>query len=103
MSSDSGCTTPYGTQWTLSNPVQVYFFTGPSQRPCSSGGSLSGTYYRTRVSGSLQFVTQPGNVASPVMPFDISGSGFQDMTFGGRTLRINGAGCTLNDNTPGCP
>lgn len=103
MSSDSGCTIPYGTQWTLLNPVQVYFFTGPSQRPCSSGGALNGTQYRTRVSGSLQFVTQPGNVASPVMPFDISGSGFLDMTFAGRTLRINGAGCVLNDNTPGCP
>ena len=104
MSSDSACTIPYGTKWTLLNPVQVYFFNGNLQRPCSSGGDINGTYYRTRVSGSLQFVTQPGNVASPVMPFDISGSGFQDMTFAGRTLRINGAGCTLNISSPtSCP
>jgi hypothetical protein len=104
MSSDSGCTTPYGTQWTMTNPPQIYFFgTGNQQKACSSGGSLNGTFYRTRISGSIQFVTQPGSVASPVMPFDISGSGFQDMTFAGRTLRINGAGCVLNDNTPGCP
>ena len=104
MSSDSGCTTPYGTQWTMTNPPQIYFFgTGNQQKACSSGGSLNGTFYRTRISGSIQFVTQPGSVASPIMGFDISGSGFQDMTFAGRTLRINGAGCVLNDNTTGCP
>jgi hypothetical protein len=88
----------------MTSPPQIYFFgTGNQQKACTSGGSLNGTQYRTRVSGSIQFVTQPGSVASPVMPFDISGSGFQDMTFAGRTLRINGAGCVLNDNTPGCP
>ena len=104
MSSDSACTIPYGTQWTMTSPPQIYFFgTGNQQKGCSSGGSLNGTFYRTRISGSIQFVTQPGSVASPIIGFDISGSGFQDITFGGRTLRINGAGCTLNDNTSGCP
>ncbi len=103
MSSDSACTIPYGTKWSLSAPPQIYFFTGGSQIGCSSGGDINGTYYRTRVSGSLQIVTQPGSVASPIIGFDISGSGFQDITFAGRTLRIYAAGCVLNDPTPGCP
>ena len=103
MSSDSGCTVPYGTKWTMGSPPQIYFYSGPGQLGCSSGGDINGTYYRSRVSGSLQIVTQPGSVASPITQFDISGSGYQDITFAGRTLRIYAAGCTLNDNTPGCP
>jgi hypothetical protein len=103
MSSDAACTVPYGTKWTLNSTPQIYTFNGSQQRSCSSGGDINGTYYRTRVSGSLQIVTQPGSVASPITGFDISGSGFQDITFAGRTLRIFAAGCTLNDNSGGCP
>lgn len=102
MSSDAACTIPYGTTWTLQNPIQLYTFNGAVQRGCNSGGSISGTYYRTRVSGSLQIVTQPGSVASPVIGYDFSGSGYQDITYNGRTLRIIGAGCTLNDNNGPC-
>jgi hypothetical protein len=103
MSSDSGCTVPYGTQWTMQSTPQSYTFTGATQKACSSGGDINGTYYRTRVSGSLTIVTQPGSVVSATLPFDISGSGFQDVSAAGRTLRIFAAGCTLNNNTSGCP
>ena len=104
MSSDSACTIPYGTKWTLSNPPQIYFFgTGNQQKACTSGGSLNGTQYRTRISGSFQFQYQPGSLTSPVFTYNISGSGFQDFTHAGKTIRLNGAGCTLNDNTSGCP
>ena len=104
MSSDSACTIPYGTKWTMTLPPQIALLPGMRSINCTSGGDISsGNYYRTRVSGSLQIVTQPGSVASPIIGFDISGSGYQDITFAGRTLRIHAAGCVLNDPTPGCP
>jgi hypothetical protein len=99
MSSDSNCTVPYGTSWNATNQI-VYSFTGPQQAPCTSGGEINGTYYRTRVSGSLYFTYSGGT--TPYTNFDISGSGYVDYTANGRTLRIHGAGCTLNNNTPGC-
>jgi len=102
MSSDAGCTTPYGTTWDLQTTPSIYNFNGQVTRACSSGGSISpGNFYRTRVSGSVQFQYQPGSLVSPLLSFDISGSGFQDVTFAGRTLRIYAAGCTLN-NSAGC-
>ncbi len=100
MSSDSNCTTPYGTSWNQSSQL-VYLFNGSQQVPCSSGGDINGTYYRTRVTGSILFGYTGGGV-TPTFNFDISGSGFVDYTSNGYTLRIHGAGCTLNDNTPGC-
>ena len=103
MSSDSNCTVPYGTSWDLATPPFIYNFSGNVSPVCTSGGDLNGTYYRSRVSGSLQFQYQPGFQVSPLLSFDISGSGFQDLTFAGRTLRVYAAGCVLNDNTPGCP
>ncbi len=104
MSSDSACTIPYGTKWTMTLPPQIALLPGMRSITCTSGGDISsGNYYRTRVSGSLQIVTQPGSVASPIIGFDISGSGYQDISFAGRTLRIHAAGCVLNDPTPGCP
>jgi hypothetical protein len=101
MSSDSACTTPYGTTWDLASSPYIYNFNGQVNTPCTSGGDISGTYYRTRVSGSVQFQYQPGSLVSPLISFDISGSGYQDITFAGRTLRIFAAGCTLNNNV-GC-
>jgi hypothetical protein len=100
MSSDSNCTTPYGTSWQQTNQL-VYSFNGPTQVPCTSGGSVTGTYYRTRVTGSLYFAYTGGGT-TPYTNFDISSTGYQDYTSNGYTLRIHGAGCTLNDNTPGC-
>jgi hypothetical protein len=101
MSSDSGCTTPYGTSWDIQSPPWIFNFAGGITRPTTSGGDLSsGNYYRTRVSGSLNFQIPPFQL-SPAFTFDISGSGFQDVTWNGFTLRIHGAGCTLNNNS-GC-
>ena len=103
MSSDSGCTIPYGTTWNLASPPFIYNFNGQVSLTCTSGGDISsGNYYRTRASGSIQFQYQPGSLVSPSLPYDISGSGFQDVTFAGRTVRIFAAGCTLNDSSPGC-
>ena len=100
MSSDSNCTVPYGTSWNQTSQA-VYTFNGAVQLPCSSGGDINGTYYRTRVSGSLYF-GYTGGGTTPYTNFDISGSGYVDYTSNGYTLRIHGAGCALNDNTPGC-
>ena len=102
MSSDSACTTPYGTTWDMTSLPQIYNFNGAVQRPCSSGGNINGTYYRSRVSGSLQFQYQPGNLVTPIISFDISGSGYQDITYAGHTLRVYAAGCVLNDNNGPC-
>jgi hypothetical protein len=102
MSSNSACTIPYGTTWDLTGTPVIYNFNGAVQRPCSSGGALSGTEYRTRVSGSLRFQYQPGSLVTPLLSFDISGSGYQDLTYAGNTLRVYGAGCVLNDNNAPC-
>jgi hypothetical protein len=103
MSSDSNCTIPYGTTWDLTDTPVIYNFNGQIQRPCTSGGDISaGGYYRSRVSGSLQFQYQPGSLVTPLLSFDISGSGYQDLTYAGKTLRVYGAGCTLNPTGSAC-
>lgn len=104
MSSDSNCTIPYGTSWNMSSLPFIYNFNGSQSPTSTSGGSLSpGNFYRTRISGSFYFQYQPGSLTSSVFTYNISGSGFQDFTYAGGTVRINGAGCVLNDATPGCP
>jgi hypothetical protein len=107
MSSDSGCTTPYGTNWSIgsaqSNLVNVGGITG--NFPTTSGGNLNGTYYRTRITGSFQFdIPSLGLPFSPLQSFDLSAGAYQDLTYGGYTVRIQGPSCALNNNALGqCP
>lgn len=102
MSSDSGCTTPYGTVWNNQFPSNGYSLpSAGALLACNSGGNISGTYYRTRVSGSLTFDSPAGT--STLLTFDISGSGYQDLTYSGYTLRVHAAGCTLNNAGASCP
>ena len=99
LSSDAGCTTPYGTSWDLLNLPNIYNYNGQVQRSTTSGGQIdNANYYRNRVSGSFAFQYQPGNLMSPTFTFDISGSGYQDFTHAGLTYRINAAGCKLNNS-----
>lgn len=102
MSSDNTCSTPYGTTWSLAITDYQVQFIGNESVPCTSGGDISsGNYYRSRVSGSLYW-TFGLTGSSQEVSFDISGSGYQDVTNNGRTVRVYGAGCVLNDATPGC-
>ena len=106
MSSDSGCTTPYGTTWgyTFGNGRFCQGNqTSSGSISCYSGGSIQpGNYYRTRISGSFNFDC-PSLFAgfSPIQTFDLSGGAYQDLTYNGVTVRIQGPNCTLN-NSAGC-
>ena len=104
MSSDSGCTTPYGTSWDINPTGRDYnFLPGFSANgnwSSTSGGSLSGgPYYRSRISGSVRI--DVGTGYSPYETFDITGSQYKDITYNGVTARVLGPNCTLN-NTAGC-
>jgi len=103
MSSDAGCTTPYGTSWDLNPGGRDFFFAGGTMNSgnwsTTSGGSLSpGNFYRTRISGSVRI--DVGGF-SPYETFDLTGSQYKDITYNGRTARVLGPNCTLN-NASGC-
>jgi len=104
MSSDSACTIPYGTSWDLNPAPRDFFFGGGTMNNgnwgTTSGGTVSdgGTYYRTRISGSFRI--DVGGF-SPIETFDLTGSQFKDLTYNGRTARILGPNCTLNNHL-GC-
>ena len=103
MSSDSGCTTPYGTSWDLQNPSSQFFnnnATTTGQWSSSSGGSIgSGNYYRTRISGSFDFdVPGLGIGFTSNQTFDLQGGQYFDYTKSGFTVRIQGPNCTLNNS-----
>lgn len=103
MSSDAGCTTPYGTSWDLNPPNRDYFFSAGMMDSglwsTSSGGVLSpGNFYRTRISGSVRI--DVGGF-SPIETFDLTGTQYKDITQNGKTARILGPNCALN-STAGC-
>jgi hypothetical protein len=103
MSSDSGCTTPYGTSWDLQNPSSQFFnnnATTTGQWSSTSGGSIgSGNYYRTRISGSFDFdVPGLGIGFTSNQTFDLQGGQYFDYTKSGFTVRIQGPNCTLNNS-----
>ena len=103
MSSDSACTIPYGTSWDLNPAPRDFFFNAGTMDSgnwgSTSGGSLSpGNFYRTRISGSFRI--DVGGF-SAYTTFDLTGSQFKDLTHNGRTARLLGPNCTLN-NTAGC-
>lgn len=105
MSSDAGCTTPYGTSWDLSFTQSNFFNPGVTtgQFTTNTGGSISpGNFYRTRISGSFQFDIPALSLPfSPLQSFDLSGGAYQDLVYGGLRVRIQGPNCTLN-NAAGC-
>ena len=85
------------------NSTINYGFTGATQAGCSSGGPIQGVgnLYRSRVSGSLTFNTPSGT--SPQFNFDLQGATtYMDFSHGGKTLRVNGAGCSLNNPNGPC-
>ena len=103
MSSDSGCTTPYGTSWNLQSPSSNFFNPGTTSGTwgCTTGGDLTtGNYYRTRITGTFDFdVPGLGIVFTTPQSFDLEAGEFFDFTKGGFTVRIQGPNCTLNDYT----
>jgi len=104
MSSDSACTIPYGTSWDLNPQPRDYFFAGGTMDlgnwGTTSEGTVGdgGTYYRTRISGSFRI--DVGGF-SPIETFDLTKSQFKDLTHNGKTARILGPNCTLNNHL-GC-
>lgn len=106
LSSDSGCTTPYGTSWDLAGPQGRFFTPGTSggQYTTNTGGSIQpGNYYRTRYSGSFDFdVPGLGINFTTNTTFDLTGTQFKDYTKSGFTVRILGPNCTLNDANAIC-
>lgn len=105
MSSDSGCTTPYGTSWDLQQPTSTGVLPGGSTGTisCTSGGSINpGSFYRTRISGSFQFDVPGLSIPfSPTQSYDLTAGQFQDQVWNGVRVRIQGPNCTLN-NSGGC-
>lgn len=106
MSSDSGCTIPYGTSWDFPSGQGNFVPAGggTGQFTTNTGGSIQpGNFYRTRISGSFQFdVPGLGIPFSPIQTFDLSGGAYQDLTFMGVTVRMQGPNCVLNDPTATC-
>ena len=106
MSSDAGCTTPYGTTWDLQIPSSNFFSPGAPTTgdwACNSGGDISsGNFYRRRISGSFDFdVPGLGIGFTSNQTFDLQAGQYFDYTKGGYTVRIQGPSCTLN-NVAGC-
>jgi hypothetical protein len=105
MSSDSNCTVPYGTSWNLNPDGRDFNFLANTSNNglwgTTSGGSLTGgNYYRTRITGNFKIAIN-GGILSPNQSYDLTGTQFQDIVFGGRTVRLLGPDCQLNDYT-GC-
>jgi hypothetical protein len=108
LSSDSGCTTPYGTSWDLASSQGQFFGSSATtymQLTTNTGGSIgSGNYYRTRYSGSFDFdVPGLGIGFTSNQTFDLTGTQYVDYTKSGFTVRILGPNCTLNNSNATCP
>jgi len=100
LSSDALCTTPYGTSWDLGTATGQFFNPGTTTGSfaTTSGGSITGNYWRTRYSGSFDFdVPGLGIGFTSDTTFDISGSQYKDYTKGGFTVRIQGPECKFNN------
>lgn len=106
MSSDSGCTTPYGTSWDFATGQGQFVPAGggTGQFTTTSGGSIQpGNFYRTRISGSFQFDVPGLSIPfSPIQTFDLSAGAYQDLTFMGVTVRMQGPSCILNNASGVC-
>ena len=84
LSSDAGCTIPYGTSWDLAAQSGIFCNPGTTtgQYTTNTGGSIMvGNYYRTRYSGSFDFdVPALGINFTTNTTFDLTGTQFKDYT-----------------------